>query len=142
MVWELNAAATFFHAEMSTKGQIRNLAHRAVAPSESIGAATHPSVDHGPGIVFSLEPRAVSSLPPSSLSTELAAAGDRQELPPRSHTYKTRMIGALTPRQQLGNAPVHRLSSWFLMSASTFSSESNRQRYCTIYSRNCNQWKR
>jgi len=54
----------------------------------------------------------------------------------------TRMIGALTPRQQLGNAPVHRLSSWFLMSASTFSSESNKQRYCTIYSRNCNQWKR
>ena len=43
------------------------------------------------------------------------------------------MMGALTLRQQLGNAPVHRLSSWFLMSASTFSSESNRQRYCTIY---------
>ena len=49
-----------------------------------------------------------------------------------SQVNHTRMIGALTPRQQLGNAPVHRLSSWFLMSASTFSSESNRQRYSTI----------
>ena len=44
----------------------------------------------------------------------------------------TRMMGALTPRQQLGNAPVHWRSSWFFMSASTFSNESNRQRYSTI----------
>ena len=82
MVRELNAAATFFHAEMSTKGQIRNLAHRAVAPSESIGAATHPPVDHAPRHrLLPGEPRAVSSYPPSSLSTELAQS-DRQELPP------------------------------------------------------------